>query len=295
MTISIGIPFYNAEPYLADAIRSVFAQTYQDWELILVNDGSTDRSLDIAYSINDSRVRVISDGENKKLAYRLNQITSLSQYNYIARMDADDLISPHRLKKELSILEKNSNIDLVSTGICSISNDNIPVGYRIYEGNDNNITMKDVLLNRSGIVHASILGRKNWFLRNPYNIHTKISEDYELWINAFSKNDLKIKRIPEALYYYREGETVTTKKLLAQYASKRNTIKNYGHLGFDHSTMVSEITKTYLKGFIIKGLEYVNMSNLLIKRRNKKINDKDFINFKNEIQAIKNTKIQGLD
>ena len=68
MKVSIAIPFYNAEKYLRDSIRSVFAQTHQDWELILMDDGSTDGSLAIAKSIKDPRVSVYSDGQNKKLA-----------------------------------------------------------------------------------------------------------------------------------------------------------------------------------------------------------------------------------
>ena len=91
MAITIGIPFYNAEAYLADAIRSVFAQTYEDWELILIDDGSTDNSLAIARSVDDPRVRVYSDGKNKKLASRLNELTQLATYEFIARMDADDV------------------------------------------------------------------------------------------------------------------------------------------------------------------------------------------------------------
>ncbi|MEK5752755.1 glycosyltransferase family 2 protein, partial [Acinetobacter variabilis] len=74
MYISIGIPFFNAEKYLEDAIKSVLAQTFQNWELILVDDGSIDRSLEIARSFNDPRIRIIADGHNRRLAYRLNQI-----------------------------------------------------------------------------------------------------------------------------------------------------------------------------------------------------------------------------
>ena len=81
MKISIGIPFFNAEPYLADAIKSVIQQSFEDWELILVNDGSSDSSLKIAESFakKDNRIRVISDGLNKKLPYRLNQIIDESK------------------------------------------------------------------------------------------------------------------------------------------------------------------------------------------------------------------------
>ena len=127
MIISIGIPFYNAEKYLEDAIFSVLAQTYEFWELILIDDGSSDNSLVIAnmYAKKDSRIRVISDGMNKKLPYRLNQLIQESTGDFIARMDADDIMHPERLEKQLRFLETNKRYDLVSTGLVSIDNDNI--------------------------------------------------------------------------------------------------------------------------------------------------------------------------
>ena len=77
--VSIGIPFYNSAEFLKDAIRSVFAQTYAEWELLLVDDGSNDGSLAIANSIDDPRVRVFSDGKHKGLISRLNQMIGLSR------------------------------------------------------------------------------------------------------------------------------------------------------------------------------------------------------------------------
>jgi len=109
--ISIGISIYNAEKYLVDAINSVLEQTYENWELVLVDDGSTDNSLKIAqeFAIKDNRIRVISDGLNKKLPARLNQIINEAKYDYIARMDADDVMHPQRLEKQLQFLEKNKS------------------------------------------------------------------------------------------------------------------------------------------------------------------------------------------
>ena len=106
--ISIGIPIYNAEAYLEDAIKSILAQTHELWELILIDDGSTDASLTIAkrFAESDHRIKVISDGINKKLPARLNQLIEEANYDYIARMDADDLIHPDRLAIQLSFLEK---------------------------------------------------------------------------------------------------------------------------------------------------------------------------------------------
>ena len=96
MFITIGISIYNAELYLADAIKSIISQSFEKWELILIDDGSTDNSLSIAklFAEQDSRIRIISDGQNKKLPCRLNQIIQEAKYEYITRMDEDDLISP---------------------------------------------------------------------------------------------------------------------------------------------------------------------------------------------------------
>lgn len=122
MYISIGIPFFNAEKYLEDAIKSVLAQTFQNWELILVDDGSTDRSLEIARSFVDPRIRIISDGSNRRLPYRLNQIINEAKYDIIARMDADDLMAVDRLEKQMKVLNENPEIDLVVTSLYSIGN-----------------------------------------------------------------------------------------------------------------------------------------------------------------------------
>ena len=130
MSISIAIPFFNAEKYLPDAIRSVFCQTFENWELILVDDGSTDRSLEIALSVKDPRVTVISDGQNKKLAARLNQIVNISKYSLLARMDADDMMHPGRLTIQHKILLENPEVDLTGSGLYSINNDCDLIGIR---------------------------------------------------------------------------------------------------------------------------------------------------------------------
>ena len=104
--VTIAIPFYNPGPAFEDAIKSVFAQTYTNWELLLVNDGSTDDSLEKALAIKDSRVQVINDGKNLGLGARLNQIAQLASGEYLARMDADDIMHPERIENKL-FLENN--------------------------------------------------------------------------------------------------------------------------------------------------------------------------------------------
>lgn len=181
--VSIGIPFFNAERFLLDAIKSVFAQTHEDWELILMDDGSSDRSLEIARSIDDPRVRVYSDGQNKKLAARLNEIHGLAKHDFIARMDADDLMATDRIEKQLRCLLARPDIDLVTTGVCSMTDHSVPYGLRVPEP-EHVLTPYGVLSGQHGIVHASLLGRRDWFLRNPYDTSDHWAEDYKLWVRA---------------------------------------------------------------------------------------------------------------
>lgn len=250
--VSICIPFYNAESTLLNAIRSVFAQTHKNWELILIDDGSNDKSLEIANSIKDSRVTVYSDGQNRRLAARLNELTKLAKYDFIARMDADDMMSPTRIEKQIEILKHNPSVDLVSTGLCSLSDKNEIKSVRCVSDN-HLITSKKLLSGGSGIVHASLLGRRAWFERNPYKESMIKSQDTNLWVRSFSKNDLNIVFISEPLYFYREDSNVTQKQLLLAYAMGRHTIladaKNNFGLRIKSKALVNNIAKTLLVRF----------------------------------------------
>ena len=104
VTVTIGIPFLNARRTLADAVRSVFAQTHGDWELLLVDDGSTDGSSDVVRQLLDPRVRLLADGVTLGLCARLNQIAAAARGAYLARMDADDLMHPERIARQLEHL-----------------------------------------------------------------------------------------------------------------------------------------------------------------------------------------------
>src|SRR5688572_8039312 len=108
--VTVGIPFLNGKRTLVDAVRSVFAQTFTDWELILMDDGSTDGSADLVRGIDDPRVRLVSDGVNRGLCDRLNQIASLAQGRYLARMDADDLMHAQRLERQVAYLNRHADV-----------------------------------------------------------------------------------------------------------------------------------------------------------------------------------------
>jgi glycosyltransferase involved in cell wall biosynthesis len=271
MKVSIGIPFYNAGLYFAEAINSVLKQSYKDFELILLDDGSTDNSLSIAYSFDDPRIKVESDGENKGLPTRLNQLISMSSGSFIARMDADDVISSTRIQKQVDFLNLNPSMDFVSTGICSVNENNHVAGYR----NFNPLCPRpfiaaDVIFGRVNIAHATIMARSSWYNRNTYNINAKLMEDYELWINAAMQSDLAVGFIHEPLYFYREASSISSKKAIKAYINQYQLIY---YQYFEQLTLLQKIHFTLLtatKIGLTASLNLLGLNKILFKIRNKK-------------------------
>lgn len=284
--ISIGIPFYNAEAYLEDAIKSVLAQTFQEWELILVDDGSSDGSLDIAkkYEQLDSRVRVISDGLNKKLPTRLNEIIKEAKFDFIARMDADDLMDVERLEKQYAFLSANPEYDLVTTGMYSIDQSNEVLGKRLPENRI--MQANEILGGLTNLLHASMLAKKEWCLRNPYREDNALAEDYELWLSAAIKNDLKYNVLQEPLYYYREVENVKKEKMIKGYNTQIEVINRY-YAGVISNNLKNKIVfKFELKKIIVKIFNFFNVMFILQMRRVNNITISDQARYKANLDKI---------
>ena len=102
--ITVFMPVYNSERYLKEAIDSILNQSYKNFELLIINDGSTDSSIDIIKSYNDSRIKLINNDCNKGLPYTRNLGLKLAKGDYIAIMDSDDISYIHRLKKQIEFL-----------------------------------------------------------------------------------------------------------------------------------------------------------------------------------------------
>lgn len=288
--ITIGIPFFNAENYLEDAICSVLAQTYDSWELVLVDDGSTDNSLFIAhkYENYDNRIRVISDGENKKLPFRLNQIIKESKYDFIARMDADDLMSNDRLEKQINFLINNEGIDFVTTACLSIGTKNELTG--LIDIKNYQMNAAGILEGRTNLIHASLLARKSWYLRNTYNENSLLAEDYHLWLNAAKKDDLKYAVIEEPLYWYRVTENVTINKMIAGYNTQMEIIECNYHNIIKKSDKDRILRKFYVKKYIVKSLEKLGILKLLLKIRSTKYHKSDKQYYDIHMKNIKNSR-----
>lgn len=288
MYISIGIPFFNAEKYLEDAIKSVLAQTFQNWELILVDDGSTDRSLEIAQSFVDPRIRIIADGCNRRLPYRLNQIINEAQYDIIARMDADDLMAVDRLEKQIKVLNENPEIDLVVTSLYSIGNKNEILGKRIYSNHQ--MQPKEILQGLTNLLHPSLLARKAWCKRNPYQVNNCLAEDYELWLSAAIKNDFNYVVMQEPLYFYREVENVKKEKMVRGYNTQIKVIKKYYKNTISDIDKNKIILKFQVKKIVVRILNFLNLMQVLQIRRITSVSDQDKDFYASQLEIIERIK-----
>ena len=220
--ITIGLTFYNNESTLKDALRSIFAQTFQDWELIIIDDYSTDGSFEIAASVRDSRVKVYREEKRLGFVNALNRMTELANGKYYARMDADDMMHPERLSRQLRYLKSNKNVDLVDTAMYSMDQEGNPVGIREAASLDSS---RVALLRGKYFHHATIMGYTEWFQKNHYDPLFVRAEDCELWCRTFSTSHFA--RINEPLYFVREG-LVNIRNYLDSGQTVRRIIRKYG-------------------------------------------------------------------
>ena len=115
--LSVIMPAYNAEKYIGEAIESILNQTFTDFEFIIIDDGSSDHTADIIKGFHDERIRFIQNEKNSGVANTLNKGLELSQGEYIARMDADDISLPARFEKQVAFMEANPDVAVVGCGI----------------------------------------------------------------------------------------------------------------------------------------------------------------------------------
>lgn len=217
--VTIAIPVYNAEKYIKYAIKSTLNQSYKNIELILINDGSTDKSLSIINSFKDrSCVRIVNDGINRGLIFRLNQSIELAQGELYARMDADDIMHPSRIEKQVAALLAEPSVDVIGTGLYSIDTNNKVRGVRYPK----KFPSKNFIAHKC-FAHPTVMGRIEWFRNNNYSMSALRQEDKELW--ARTVNSSVFRNITEPLLYYREVGIPVYPKLLRGYKNKIRSIE----------------------------------------------------------------------
>jgi glycosyltransferase involved in cell wall biosynthesis len=266
--ISIGIPIYNAERFLEFAIRSVLNQSLKEFELILSDDGSSDRSLEIAKSFNDPRIKVLSDGINKGMGQRLNEQIAISKGNYFVRMDADDIMFPNRLEIQLSFLQNNPEIDVVGSYAIVIDDENKILGLRTSTIPN---SVKDCF-SAVPFIHPSVTGKIDWFRKFQYANYLKGGvEDADLWIRSFNNSNFFI--IKEPLIFYRDPLKLKFKVYKCRILQMQIIYKtNFNLLGKSEFNIYYFKFRDFLKLSIYWISKVFMFDGFLIKNRNIRIN-----------------------
>ena len=203
------MPVRNCQETIVAAVRSIISQTYQNWELLLIDDGSMDLTLEAASDFHDKRIKMISDGIHGGLISRLNQALQLSGGKYFARMDGDDIAYPRRIEQQVNYLQQHSNIDLVGTWMIVFGKDGNPIGKRAAPERHAMICARPY----SGfpIAHPTYMGRLKWFRQYHYRRSAIRCEDQDLLFRSYRSS--RFANVPEILLGYRE-ERIDLKKIL---------------------------------------------------------------------------------
>lgn len=202
--VSVIIPVYNREKYIAESINSILNQTYRNLELIVVDDGSNDSTPAIVKSFIDSRIKLFIRPENKGVSAAFNYGLCKANGKYIARQDSDDISLPFRLERQINFLEKNKDI-FICGGLMQVFNTDKKI--KLPEFHDELLI---ALLNNNPIANPTFIARKNIFDLNEFDHNLRYGEDYAFWSNilfSFTAYNLQ-----ETLVFYRNHERQLTKE-----------------------------------------------------------------------------------
>ncbi len=198
LLISVLLPVYNGGVHLNESIQSILNQTYKNFELIIIDDGSTDDSLSIMRSYNDNRIKILVNEFNIGHANTLNLAIKAANGEYIARQDQDDISFPDRLKKQLQFFNENLSTKVLSSGISifsDIPSTNQQIHFQLTEVKAEDFFFGNILF------HPTVMVKKECFNDYMYSSSFPNAEDFDLWTRMVTRFHIDI--IQESLVYYR--------------------------------------------------------------------------------------------
>lgn len=257
--LTVLMPVYNGEKYLYEAIESIQNQTFNDFEFIIINDGSTDNTARIleSYRRQDNRIRVY-DQSNQGLAASLNRGLNLARGIYIARMDADDISLPERFTEQVMFMEKHPEIGVCGTWVSNIGE----LSCKPWTPPIDDATIRCQLLFNVPLVHPSVMMRRSLFtdfgLLYPDYPH---AEDYALWAQASLYT--KFANIPQILLSYRHHDCqVGQVYRVAQVISTKNVHRGLlGRLGLHPAEGDIELHSALGEGRLLSDREFIARAN----------------------------------
>lgn len=209
--ITVLMPVYNCELYIEEAVESILNQTCSDFEFLIIDDASTDNTVSIIKSYQDSRIQLIEKPLNTGLTNSLNLGLRLARGKYIARMDGDDISVPERFAKQITFLEANPDVVLCGAWF------NIVGSNKLVKVPEHHDAIKLALLRGNCIAHPTVMIRKEILdeFSITYEEHKEAAEDYDLWVRLLMLG--KLHNLQEVLLDYRmHNAQVSSKRMLQQ-------------------------------------------------------------------------------
>jgi glycosyltransferase involved in cell wall biosynthesis len=164
--VSVGMPVFNVEKTILEAVESICYQTFTDWELLVIDDGSTDGTGELLARISDPRVRVITHHENVGLGQRLNEAVAQARGEYFARLDGDDISYPERLQMQLDYVRAHPNVDVAGCWMILLDDERRPFG--AWRPPEQHAAIARRPYHSILLAHPTYFGRREWFVKNPY-------------------------------------------------------------------------------------------------------------------------------
>jgi glycosyltransferase involved in cell wall biosynthesis len=221
--ISIVLPVFNAEKYLAATINSLLNQSYPNFELIAIDDGSIDKSLTILESFSDPRIKVFQNEQNRGIVYTRNRGLAIMQGDYYAPFDADDLAHPNKLEKQLEFLEENPDFGMVGSWVTLIDDKGRDTG-KMWKLKASPEMIPSILVFKNYFAQSSLLIRKIAIPPSGYENYS-ICQDYDMWCEI-AKN-WKTWNLPEYLIKYRLHTSSITNNQNRLLEEQKEVIRNY--------------------------------------------------------------------
>ena len=194
--VTVLMPAYNAEKYISEAIQSVLDQSFSDFELLIINDRSTDKTKDVIKKFSDNRIKII-DHEGKGISSALNAGLKLAKGYYIARFDADDVCIKKRLERQVNFLDANHDYILIGTDAEYIKEN----GDHLFDFHCVSYSYDDIIMRLHQycpFIHSSVMYKKNDVIKaGGYSMHAHNFEDYLLWVKIVKAG--KCCNLPDAL------------------------------------------------------------------------------------------------
>ncbi len=228
--ISVIMPFYNVEHFLAEAIKSILDQTFSDFEFIIINDASTDGSEKIVKNyLADQRIVYLKNEKNQGIVHNLNLGLRIAQADIIARMDGDDISEPTRLEEQFNFLNQNSDITVVGCFVKIIDEKGKQIDQRTKPTNPDII--KEKLIFYSPLVHPSTMFRKKAIQEaGEYRQEYLYVEDIDLWYRLVYSGH-QISNVAKFLFRYRYHSKSTahqsTANAIKAFKLRKETIKKF--------------------------------------------------------------------